>query len=503
MATVFLARLSGMAGFQRLYAIKRLHPHLQRETEFVDMFLDEARLAARIHHPHVVPILEIGQSGGYYLVMEYIEGDTAARLFGRCAQHEKRVPWNVGVRIILDTLSGLHAAHEVKDDAGRPLEVVHRDVSPQNVLLAIDGTSRLTDFGVARAASRMATTRSGHLKGKLAYMAPEQARGEAIDRRADVFAAGVMFWELLTFHRLFKSEGEAETLNRLLYLPIPTAREIDPGVPVELEQVVMRALARDPAQRYSSAREMGDALEAAAQRCGMLGTSRDVADLLTAVLGTELDAQREAVRQWMNRSEPNEGRRRSSVPAAPAPRTNPPVSSVSSAVIQVPPPPSSAEAVVGPRASAPPPPPPSPAAQRVRAGSLGALAALVVLGASVGAWQYKKPHAAPRPPALASAAPSPPPAEAPPPADLAAVAAPAPPALPASTLRAAPQDTGAPLTVASSAPRTRAGRPPRGVSRPAPVAAPAPVAPAPAAPPPPPPAPAPAVPDDLSHNPYR
>ncbi len=500
MATVFLARLSGMAGFQRLYAIKRLHPHLARETEFVDMFLDEARLAARIHHPHVVPILEIGQSDkGYYLVMEYIEGDTAARLFGRCAQHDKRIPWNVGVRIILDTLSGLHAAHEVKDDAGRPLEVVHRDVSPQNVLLAIDGTARLTDFGVARAASRMATTRSGHLKGKLAYMAPEQARGEAIDRRADVFAAGVMLWEHLTFHRLFKSEGEAETLNRLLYLPIPTTREIDPTVPEELERVVMQALTRDPAQRFSSAREMADALEAAAQRCGMLGTSRDVADLLTAVMGTELDAQREAVRQWMSRSEPSEGRRtKSAAPAAP--RTNPPVSSVSSAVIQVPPPPSSAQALDPRSASAPAPmmlagsalgsnaSNASTGASRVRAGVLGALAALVVVCAGVGAWTYKKPHGAVYPPVLASAAPAPLPVETLSGGDPAPTAPP----VPASAQRAAPPDTGAPPAIASSAPRTKTGRPPRGAPRPLPPAA--------TAPPPPPP---PAVPDDLSHNPYR
>ncbi len=492
MATVFLARLSGMAGFQRMYAIKRLHPHLARESEFVDMFLDEARLAARIHHPHVVPILEIGQSDkGYYLVMEYIEGDTAARIFGRCAQNEKRVPWNVGVRIVLDTLSGLHAAHEVKDDAGQPLEVVHRDVSPQNVLVALDGTSRLTDFGVARAASRLSTTRSGHLKGKLAYMAPEQARGEALDRRADVFAAGVILWELLTFHRLFKSEGEAETLNRLLYLPIPTAREIDPEVPPELEQVAMRALARDPALRFATAQEMGDALEAAARITGTLGTSREVAELLKIVLGTDLDAQREAVRQWMSRSEPSAGRGRTST-APPAPRTNPPVSSVSSAVIQVPPPPSSYG--VDARVSSLPPSS-SRRGSSVRAGVWGAVAALVVVVVGLGAWRWHRPRTAPT---AAATSVAPPAVDVAPVPELAATAATA--AAQAPTLHAAPPDTGAPVAAASSAPRAKASKPPRGVTRPAPPPAAAAAPPAPVAAPPPAAAP---VPDDLSHNPYR
>mgnify|MGYP000978317023 CR=1 FL=1 len=257
MATVFLARLVGVAGFQRMVAIKRLHPHLAREREFVDMFLDEARLAARIHHPNVVPILEVGESErGYYLVMEYVEGDTAARLFARSAQAGKRVPHDVAVRVVLDSLAGLHAAHELKDDENKPLELVHRDVSPQNILVGIDGTSRITDFGVARAASRLSTTRSGQLKGKLSYMAPEQARGVAIDRRADVFAMGIVLWEALAFKRLFKGEGEAETLNRVLYEPIPTLKSAMPTIPDALDAVVMKALEREPDKRFASAADL-------------------------------------------------------------------------------------------------------------------------------------------------------------------------------------------------------------------------------------------------------
>ena len=226
MATVYLARLGGVGGFQRFVAIKRLHPHLARDNEFIEMFLDEARLAARIHHPNVVPILEIGESPeGYYLVMEYIEGDTLGRILARSAQAQERVPTPIGVRMALDALAGLHAAHELKDDDGKALDIVHRDVSPQNILVGVDGTARITDFGVARAASRLSTTRSGQLKGKLAYMSPEQAKARGvIDRRADIFAMGTVLWELLACKRLFKGDGDADTLNRVLNEPSRSPR---------------------------------------------------------------------------------------------------------------------------------------------------------------------------------------------------------------------------------------------------------------------------------------
>ena len=199
MATVYLARVSGVGGFQRFVAIKRLHPHLAREPEFIEMFLDEARLAARIHHPNVVSILEIGATDqGYYIVMEYIEGDTLGRLLSRAAQIGQRLPLEVGLRIVLDMLAGLEAAHELPDCTADPLTS------------GVDGNAKLTDFGVARATSRLSITRSGQLKGKVAYMAPEQARGDAaVDHRADVFAAGVVLWEVLAGRRLFKAEGEA------------------------------------------------------------------------------------------------------------------------------------------------------------------------------------------------------------------------------------------------------------------------------------------------------
>ncbi len=312
MGTVFLARLGGAGGFQRLYAIKRLHEHLARHGEFIEMFLDEARLAARIHHPNVVPILEIGTTAaGYYLVMEYVEGDTAGHLFYSATQEQKPVSPRVAVRIVLDALAGLHAAHEGTDDDGRSLEIVHRDVSPHNILVSVDGVSRITDFGIARAASRLAVTRTGQLKGKIAYMAPEQARSEKIDRRADVFAMGICLWEMIARRRLFKSEAEGETLNRLLYEPIPSLRSVDPEVPRELDEICAKALARDLDQRFATAAEFSDALENAARALEWLGSHREVAACIADVLGRDISERRADLRAWLADTE-----RRSLMPPA-------------------------------------------------------------------------------------------------------------------------------------------------------------------------------------------
>ena len=305
MATVYLARLAGVGGFQRFVAIKRLHPHLQSEEEFVEMFLDEARLAAGIHHPNVVPILEVGASDrGYYLVMEYIEGDTLARLLARASARGRPMPPEIGLRITLDMLAGLHAAHELRDHMGNPTELVHRDVSPQNVLVGLDGIARITDFGVARAASRLSATRVGQLKGKIAYMAPEQAvANPVIDRRADVFSSGVVLWEALASRRLFKSDNDAATLSRILSEPIPDLSRLNPAVSPQVNAVVMKALARDQNQRFASCAKFADALERAATATGKVATGRELSAYITDVIGHEITQQREAVRGWVARSE--------------------------------------------------------------------------------------------------------------------------------------------------------------------------------------------------------
>jgi len=331
MGAVYLARLSGAGGFQRLYAIKRLHDHLSKNDDFISMFLDEARLAARIHHPNVVPIVEIGTTdAGYYLVMEYIEGDTVWHLYNRAAKTGKHVPDRVTVRIALDSLAGLHAAHVLADDDGKPLEIVHRDVSPHNILVGVDGVSRITDFGIARAATRLAVTQSGQLKGKLAYMAPEQARSEVVDRRADVFSMGICLWEMLAGQRLFKSEFESETLNRLLYEPIPSLTNIAPNVPPDIEAVVLKALTRDPDKRYASAAAFSDALEHAARAHDLIGGKREVSACVDDVLGIDLAERREAIRAWKIESEPGRSASQGDAPR-PVPSSATTVSDVGSA----------------------------------------------------------------------------------------------------------------------------------------------------------------------------
>ncbi len=300
MATVFLARLAGMGGFQRTVALKRLHPHLNKNAEFVQMFLDEARVAALIHHPNVVPILELGHAeSGYFLVMEYIEGDTLAALLSESAARGSRIPLPVSLRIVVDLLHGLHAAHELKSATGEPIGLVHRDVSPQNALVGTDGIARITDFGVARAASRLSATRAGTLKGKLAYMAPEQARGEEdVERTTDVFAAGVVLWEVLAFRRLFKADNHVATLNRVLSERIVSPRRVNPQVPEQIAAICLKALQRETHQRFQSCLEFADSLERAAMAAGLLATHRDVAQYVEEMAAAPIARHRQALRAW-------------------------------------------------------------------------------------------------------------------------------------------------------------------------------------------------------------
>jgi serine/threonine-protein kinase len=261
MATVHLGRLLGPVGFSRTVAIKRLHGAFARDAEVVAMLADEARLAGRIHHPNVVATLDVVSTGSdLLLVMEYVHGESLARLMKGGA-----IPVGVAASVLAGTLHGLHAAHEATSDRGQPLGIVHRDVSPQNILVGTDGIARVADFGVAKATGRLQTTRAGQLKGKLAYMAPEQLSGAPLDRRVDVYAAGVVLWEALTGQRLFAREEEAETFRRILsHDPEPPSR-LAPGVPAHLDAIALKALARDPRARFDTARDMAIALEEAVE----------------------------------------------------------------------------------------------------------------------------------------------------------------------------------------------------------------------------------------------
>lgn len=310
MAEVWLARHSSTGGFQRLVAIKRLHAHHSEQSAFVAMFLHEARLAAFIHHPNVVPILETREiAGDYYLVLDYIEGTTLSRLRRRAQSDEQRIPKRIVSRIMIDSLSGLHAAHIASDHFGEPLKLIHRDCTPQNILVGVDGCSRLTDFGVARAAARLDCSQDGTLKGKVAYMAPEQAQQDTIDRRADLFSMGAVLWELYRGERLFHGETEAAILSRVLTMKVPSLLHDRDDIAPVVDRICQKALQRDPTQRFSSARAMADSIEraahvhaSAANGDSGIASHHEVSDYVNNMVGDEMNQRRERVRAWMTKT---------------------------------------------------------------------------------------------------------------------------------------------------------------------------------------------------------
>jgi len=262
MADVFLALGRGPAGFNKLVVIKRLRDTVASDETFRDMFLDEARLAARLNHPNVVQTYEVFEyEGAFFITMEYLEGQPLSRIARECTKRGMRLPPQICARIVSDVLCGLHYAHEAHDFDGVHLQIVHRDVSPQNVFVTYDGQVKVVDFGIAKAERSNTKTQAGFFKGKAAYMAPEQLEGGVIDRRVDVFTTGIVLWELLVGKKLMAAESTAKTLMRLLKEPVPRVSELVPEIDPRLDRIVARALRRDPAQRFQTAGEMRDALE--------------------------------------------------------------------------------------------------------------------------------------------------------------------------------------------------------------------------------------------------
>ncbi|HEY8943020.1 MAG TPA: protein kinase, partial [Polyangiaceae bacterium] len=299
MGRVLLARLGGAGGFQRLFAIKVLHPHLGDDPQFVEMLLEEARVAAKIHHPNVVATIDVRKHDDlHFIVMDYVDGFSLARVMdGSPFNRRERI--RIVNRMLIDAMAGLEAAHELRGDDGEPLGIVHRDVSPQNILIGVDGVGRLTDFGIALLASHVPTSRQDTVKGKPSYLAPEQAAAGDVDRRADLWALGVILWEGLTGVRLFSAETEAGTVLKVVSEPIPSPEEYFPEIPADLEALCMRALDRDPARRHRSAREMAAELERVAQRSGLLADTHEVADLLRDRFGSETEVRRRAIQHYL------------------------------------------------------------------------------------------------------------------------------------------------------------------------------------------------------------
>ncbi|MCA9624506.1 MAG: serine/threonine protein kinase, partial [Myxococcales bacterium] len=264
MASVHLARQLGPIGFSRVVAVKRLHSQYVHDDAFVEMFVDEARLASRLRHPSVVSVTDVIETGEeLLLVMDYVHGVPVSSL--REAIARGAIPLPVVSSIVVDVLDGLQAAHDACDEAGQPLRIVHRDISPHNVLVGVDGIARIIDFGIAKATDRVQTTRDGQIKGKIRYMAPEQLSGDEVDARSDVYSAAVMLWELLSGRALVSQDDMGAMVRRVLFESLPRPRHPTERLSAELVAVTMRGLERAPDDRYATAAEMARALREAVE----------------------------------------------------------------------------------------------------------------------------------------------------------------------------------------------------------------------------------------------
>lgn len=308
MATVHIGRLMGAAGFSKTVAIKRMHEHLANNAQFVNMFVDEARLAGRLQHPHVVNVMDVVASEGEaFLVMEYVHGESLSSLMKEASQGGQGIPPQFAVQILRGALEGLHAAHEATSQKGEPMHLVHRDVSPQNILVGVDGIARVLDFGIAKAVGRLQDSSTGHVKGKAAYMAPEQVSGQPVDRRTDVYAAGVVLWECLARRRLFTGENSAEIIYRVLEEEIPGLDEVTEGLDSQLIEAVARATSRHPRERFATARDFALALDA----CSPVLPTRAVGTWVKELAGPALEARAARVHEieaidteWTSESSP-------------------------------------------------------------------------------------------------------------------------------------------------------------------------------------------------------
>lgn len=280
MAEVFRATQRGAAGFERVVAIKRILPHIAADPQVVRMFVEEAKLAVSLSHPNIAQVFDLGEvDGSYFIAMEYVDGHSAETLIQRYVEQGRRLPLPAVCHVLGEVAEALHHAHFAEDSAGRPLGVIHRDVSPQNILLSFNGEVKVIDFGLAKAANRLSETQEGIVKGKLAYLSPEQAHGKPIDRRSDVFSLGICAWEMLTQRRAFKRDDDRETI-----LAVRAGRVERVGehveIPPALDLVVMKALAKNRDKRWKTALEMRESLDRFVRTAGLRFDRRDLRALM-------------------------------------------------------------------------------------------------------------------------------------------------------------------------------------------------------------------------------
>ncbi|MDB4952446.1 MAG: Protein kinase [Myxococcales bacterium] len=285
MADVLLARTDGIEGFERHIILKRIRAEHAKDQRFITMFLDEARTAANLHHQNIVQVFDIGENAGeYFFAMEYIHGEDLRNILSAVARSRTHMPLGYVVAIVASAAAGLHYAHERRGSDKKPMGIVHRDVSPSNVLIGYDGSIKVVDFGIAKAAST-AETRSGSLKGKVAYMSPEQCKGDPIDRRSDVYALGVVLYELATTTRLFKGDNDYLVMDSIVNGKVPLPRVRRPDLPNELAIIIMRALSPDLSKRYQTADELRTALEQFASKAGLTASTSAIAGYMFKLFG--------------------------------------------------------------------------------------------------------------------------------------------------------------------------------------------------------------------------
>ncbi|MGE5183484.1 MAG: serine/threonine protein kinase, partial [Acidobacteriota bacterium] len=287
MAEIFLARNASAAGIERYVVLKRILRQRANDASFVRMFLDEARLAAQLQHPNIAQVYDTGVLGdSYFFTMEYVHGETVREILHRTYALKLPIPIGVVLAIVAGAAAGLHHAHERVGMDGRPLGIVHRDVSPSNLMVSFEGNVKIVDFGVAKAAHRSTETQSGTVKGKIAYLSPEQCRGRVIDRRSDLFSLGIVMWEMLVGDRLYKRTTDYENMEAIVQGPTPAAPSSRrKGVPPEIDAIVGKLLAKDPANRYQTADELLEAIEQVAVRIGTALSAASVGRFLRELFG--------------------------------------------------------------------------------------------------------------------------------------------------------------------------------------------------------------------------
>lgn len=288
MAEIFLARSLAIQGMEKLVAIKRVLPSLTKNQQFTQMFLDEARLSLGLSHGNIVTVTDVSQSGGtYFIVMEYVDGFNVRHVFQRASELGYRIPVAVACYMMMEVCKGLEHAHTKRDASGKHLRIVHRDLSPPNILVSRAGEVKITDFGLAKATTQLSKTDPGVVKGKYSYLSPEVVDGKTADHRADIFAAGIVIWELLANRRLFYGKTDIETIDLVRKAEIPPLSRFNPEVKPELSQIIERALARDPKKRFMSAREFGEALADFLARNSLRATSFDLVQMIDRLFGSQ------------------------------------------------------------------------------------------------------------------------------------------------------------------------------------------------------------------------